>query len=76
MPSWGVKMMMTASSRAISSRDVTPDTSLSQRMGGRVSKKLKKRARPEETTITGDRQEFDSDCTKVAASIMTGGGVP
>jgi hypothetical protein len=36
------------SSRAASSRDVTPDTSLSQRMAGRASKKLKKRARPEE----------------------------
>jgi hypothetical protein len=36
------------SSRATSSRDVTPDTSLSQRMGGRAPKKLKKRARPEE----------------------------
>ena len=36
------------SSRASSSRDITPDTSLSQRMGGRAPKKLKKRARPEE----------------------------
>lgn len=35
------------SSRA-SSRDVTPDTSLSQRMGRRAPKKLRKRARPEE----------------------------
>lgn len=35
-------------SRATSSQDVTPDTSLSQRIGGRVPKKLKKRARPEE----------------------------
>ena len=34
-------------SSRVSSRDVTPDTSLSQRMG-RASKKLKKRARPEE----------------------------
>jgi hypothetical protein len=36
------------SSHATSSRDVTPDTSLSQKIGGRASKKLKKRARPEE----------------------------
>ena len=35
-------------SSRLSSRDVTPDTSLSQRIGGRVTKKLKKRARPEE----------------------------
>jgi hypothetical protein len=35
-------------SSRVSSRDVTPDTSLSQRIGGRASKKLKKRARPEE----------------------------
>jgi hypothetical protein len=35
-------------SSCVSSRDVTPDTSLSQRMAGRASKKLKKRARPEE----------------------------
>jgi hypothetical protein len=35
-------------SSRLSSRDVTPDTSLSQRMGGTASKKPKKRARPEE----------------------------
>jgi hypothetical protein len=34
-------------SSRVSSRDFTPDTSLSQRMG-RASKKLKKGARPEE----------------------------
>jgi hypothetical protein len=32
----------------VSSRDVTPDTSMSQRMGERAPKKLKKRGRPEE----------------------------
>ena len=35
-------------SSRVSSRDVTPDTSLLQRMGGRASKKRKKRTRPEE----------------------------
>lgn len=35
-------------SSRVSSRDVTPDTSLSQRMGERAPKKLKKRGRPEE----------------------------
>jgi hypothetical protein len=35
-------------SSGVSSRDVTLDTSLSQRMAGRASKKLKKRTRPEE----------------------------
>jgi hypothetical protein len=36
-------------SSRVSSRGVTPDTLQSQRMGGTASKKLKKRARPEES---------------------------
>jgi len=35
-------------SSRVSSRDVTPDTSLSQRIDGKAFKKLKKRARPVE----------------------------
>jgi hypothetical protein len=37
----------------VSLRGVAPDTSPSQRMGGRASKKLQKRARPEEVHHDG-----------------------
>jgi hypothetical protein len=50
------------SSRATSSRDVTPDTSLSQRMGGRAPKKLKKRARRKNYT---SKQRHGEDGTQI-----------